>query len=649
MKTKFCFSRTACLFLFSVLFLICQPIFAAPADPEPFDLEQPDGSAVRVQLHGDEWVSWKTTEDGFTVFLNDDGFLEYATRDSDGDLVSSGVRARGVRERTDQERNFLRGHSRDLRFSRTQINVFTSVRALRSEYEEEIMQSPMSGTMRVPVILVDFPDMPFQKTRAEFERLLNDVNNPISARNYFRDNSYGRLDLIIDVYGPYRMPNNIGTYNHRNPGGSGGPMARRALELAAQDSRFPREGYPHPTNSANGIAVHVIFAGWGQEAGAAQATSIWSHASSFSALTINGRRHTRYSCSPELRGRSGNTTAGINVFAHELGHSILGLPDYYDTDYAENGSAVAIGNWCLMASSGNADRPNRLSALARQTIGWANVITLDNIPMNVTLANPATLNLAEVYRINTRTSTGAVDTSEYFLIENRQGRGGNTWDTNIPANGMLIYRVNRRSHGWNNNRLNSVATNRGYYVEQAGCATTHGCGTRANDVWPRSTFTSFTDVSVPSSRKLVTTGTGVNAVAAPTGINTARPITDITHNTSARTVSFRFLGGASATSIGDYKAFDGSYGVIAIQNPVQSDIAEFVFKTPEAAQITMKISNSLGNVVFEARGRSTDIITWDLTNPAGRFVANGTYLVLVEAKSISGKTYWYQTKLGVKR
>jgi hypothetical protein len=55
-----------------------------------------------------------------------------------------------------------------------------------------------------------------------------------------------------------------------------------------------------------------------------------------------------------------------------------------------------------------------------------------------------------------------------------------------------------------------------------------------------------------------------------------------------------------------------------------------------------------GNVVFENSVTGSDV-SWNLTNGAGRFVANGTYLVVVEVKGVNGKVYAYSARLGVKR
>ena len=41
--------------------------------------------------------------------------------------------------------------------------------------------------------------------------------------------------------------------------------------------------------------------------------------------------------------------AGIGTFCHEFGH-VLGLPDFYDTDYEKQGSGDGLENASLMSS-----------------------------------------------------------------------------------------------------------------------------------------------------------------------------------------------------------------------------------------------------------------------------------------------------------
>ena len=59
------------------------------------------------------------------------------------------------------------------------------------------------------------------------------------------------------------------------------------------------------------------------------------------------------------------------------------------------------------------------------------------------------------------------------------------------------------------------------------------------------------------------------------------------------------------------------------------------------------IYDMTGNVVWT--DKASRVLTWDLRNTAGRIVANGTYLVIAEAKDRNGRTYTYSARLGVKR
>ncbi|MDR0304634.1 MAG: hypothetical protein LBH98_07725 [Chitinispirillales bacterium] len=104
------------------------------------------------------------------------------------------------------------------------------------------------------------------------------------------------------------------------------------------------------------------------------------------------------------------------------------------------------------------------------------------------------------------------------------------------------------------------------------------------------------------------------------------------------------------TPIHDIKKSDGKYG-IKLANTIVSDKAEMKVVLPNSekvAEAKIVIYDNIGNVVFETLAKDGKA-TWNLTNSAGIQVANGTYLIIVEAKGNSGKTYKYSTKLGIKR
>jgi len=102
------------------------------------------------------------------------------------------------------------------------------------------------------------------------------------------------------------------------------------------------------------------------------------------------------------------------------------------------------------------------------------------------------------------------------------------------------------------------------------------------------------------------------------------------------------------------------HGII-IENAIVSEVAKISVITSEPATINLRILDNLGNVVFTetaAYGRvsnppvqnaADNAIIWDLTNQSGRFVANGTYLIIAEATGISGRRFTYSARIGVNR
>jgi hypothetical protein len=108
-----------------------------------------------------------------------------------------------------------------------------------------------------------------------------------------------------------------------------------------------------------------------------------------------------------------------------------------------------------------------------------------------------------------------------------------------------------------------------------------------------------------------------------------------------------------STSIRNQRNFnnDNRHG-IRFANNIVSDKAE-IFVT-EGTITRVVIYDAVGNIVFgkdamPCVSSSNCSITWDLRNTAGRYVANGTYLVAVETKDQNGRMRRHAAMLGVKR
>jgi len=121
--------------------------------------------------------------------------------------------------------------------------------------------------------------------------------------------------------------------------------------------------------------------------------------------------------------------------------------------------------------------------------------------------------------------------------------------------------------------------------------------------------------------------------------------------------------------IRDRQTIDSRYGIF-IENVIVSDVAKISVITPEPATVNLRIMDNLGNVVFSTDGVGAgfarpenrtngdlggqtpplqNAVVWNLTNQSGRFVANGAYLIIVEATGISGKAYRYSARIGINR
>jgi flagellar hook assembly protein FlgD len=89
-----------------------------------------------------------------------------------------------------------------------------------------------------------------------------------------------------------------------------------------------------------------------------------------------------------------------------------------------------------------------------------------------------------------------------------------------------------------------------------------------------------------------------------------------------------------------------------LEKNIVSDKAQMRIVLPDDDKVQeakIVIYDNVGNVVFETAAGRDGKATWNLRNSAGRYVANGGYLVIAEVKGISGKVYAYSAKVGVRR
>jgi len=287
--------------------------------------------------------------------------------------------------------------------------------------------------MRCLVLLVDFADNTASRTLGELQELLfSQRTHPTgSLRDYYRDNSYGQLDLDGDVIGWLRLPNPY-VYYVDDQGGQG-TYPQNVQGLVADALRLAQAQVDFSRFDANGDGyldgLVVVHAGGGGETEPDLTNGkrkIWSH---------QGNLHRRF----VARGVSAYAycllpeDGTVGVCCHEVGH-MLGLPDLYPPEPQSDG--MGVGRWCLMGMGGwNGDghTPAQLCAWAKGLLGWLTPTTLQG---GQTLqVSPAEQQGSSTYRV----WTGGRPHAEYFLLENRQRIG---FDRELPASGLLIWHVN---------------------------------------------------------------------------------------------------------------------------------------------------------------------------------------------------------------
>lgn len=418
------------LLLCFVSFWVGMAAYAISAYPGLIRYRCADGSYVNLQLKGDEYKKWALTEDGYTLLRDSTGEWRYAGMDRQGgagvsEWVLSAVRSQEVTD-------FLRNTPKGLEYHQQTGTLKSGRKAQRKE-----LHAPVAGEQKTLVILMQYKDLKLEKSQADFDALFNQVNYQVdgargSVKDFYRENSYGRLDLNCDVLGPFTSAQNMNYYGGNDRSGQDGhpeQLFLETLEFASSqvqisDYDTDQDGYINN--------IHIIFAGYGEEAGG-PADAIWSHEALFAEpLVVDGIKITGYSCAPELRGNRGNGISRIGVHCHEMGHS-FGALDFYDTDYEVNGEFSGTGKWDLMASgswNNEGISPAHFNPYVKTMFGWTDCEVLGEACDNVVL--PPALDNNKVYRIDT-----GMD-GDYFLLENRQQDG---FDEALPGSGLMIYHV----------------------------------------------------------------------------------------------------------------------------------------------------------------------------------------------------------------
>lgn len=459
------------LFLFSAILLN-----AVPAYPGLLTKVQPDGSVLSYYLRGDETFGFSTTEDGFLIALNENGVFEYAELSDNLEIIPIGIKVSNVSERTVKENKYLKRALKvsDLQAQLTNISVKARQNAQQRVVEETkspVMRYPLKGEPTSLVILVNFQDVKFtsETPKEDFTALLNEegyAENGAtgSARDFFRASSNDIFKPNFVVVGPYTLPKEMSYYGKDYGSGSvrnenyASQMILDACTLADDDvdfSEYDTDGNEYVDN------VFIYYAGYNQAEGGPE-NSVWPHRSMIiKRQNFDGVFLRDYACTSELKGNKGATMCGIGTFCHEFGH-VLGLPDFYVTDYGHN--TPTLGSWDAMDNgpyNNGGKTPPSYSSYERFFLDWLTpkVLEFGKFEIKPLLeSNEAFILSKEAHNLDGANPSP----NEFFMIENRQKIG---WDSvGLPGVGLLVTHVDFNKSAWINNTPNNNADDMGVQI-----------------------------------------------------------------------------------------------------------------------------------------------------------------------------------------
>ncbi len=376
------------------------------------------------------------------------------------------------------------------------------------------------------VVLVDFSDQVHQTPASYFDHLMFDTTRG-SLHHYWRSATYGNLRIqtqnLPSSIGWIRAPMPYSYYVGTDHGTGAYPNNSQALVEDIVDSINARINFALYDHDGNGYVdgLFIVHSGTGAES-SGDSTDIWSHAWNITPRLVDGVRVRNYSIEPEFWEYSSDMTCG--VYAHEMGHAVFGVPDWYDRDYTSRG----LGRWSLMAGgswNGNlGNSPAYFDAYSRYVAGL--VIPTEIYGTSNNLSIPAIENTATTFMLRSQD----VNDPEYYLIENRQLMG---YDTTLPGSGLLIYHIDTTVTSQDDHEWYPTYSDSGHYrvaLEQAdGLYELERDQSSGNsgDPWPGSTNNrSFSQMSTPNT-------------SSYHGVNTQVMVTNISNsgNTMTATLS----------------------------------------------------------------------------------------------------------------
>ncbi|HCL4445785.1 TPA: M6 family metalloprotease domain-containing protein [Clostridium botulinum] len=412
-------------------------VSAAPINDAGVKLTQPDGQVIQCYSSGDEFYNYLHDSDGRAIVKDEKtGYYVY------GKYVKNKVQPSRERvtktniENLKQIDSDSRVNMKDVKAPKDEIKE----RRKLLNADKPVQRTKNIGKLNNIVIFIKFSDQDeFKTSLSKYDTEFNSKDQA-SVNNYFKEISYNKSDINTSFY-PKPNGDIILSYTDSHPRSyyTNVPESQQAMKeqtLLKNAVESVRSQIPSDLNvdsDNDGMVDNVCFIIKGATTG--WSSLLWPHKWNmfYHDVRINGKRIDTYNFQLE----DFINTQGVGVLSHEMFHT-LGAPDLYHYNYD---GKVAVGPWDVMDQT--APTPQSTGAYMKMTYGkW-----IDDIKE---ISNPGKYSINKIgnesnnsYIIKSPNSD-----KEYFVVEYRKREG--KYDSNLPGEGLLVYRINTAYAGMGN-------------------------------------------------------------------------------------------------------------------------------------------------------------------------------------------------------
>lgn len=391
----------------------------------------PDGTTLTLFLSGDEYSNRLHDENDYSLMKGKDGYYYYAVKDQNGKIVPSKWR---FGQADPEKLGIAKGLAMPVQKS-NDIPGDTPPRIITKG--SSIQNSTVRGNAKNIVICINFKNGPeFENPRGHYESWFNDPDS-ISLRNYYKEVSYGKLNLE-SVFFPKCGPNENKTHTEELPRSeyegditiSTNGFFKRAIEGVRKEIEETFTADELDLDE-DGFIDYITF--YVQGAPGEWSSFLWPHGMSLSSidgLKIHNKRVGQCLLMLEKWGDRGYV---CRTLAHETFH-IIGCMDYYQY---EGRYVTAVDEFELMASS-----RGHMSAYSKWKYSkgqWIKDIPEITTSGRYSLKPLISGSDSVCYKIASPIA------GQYVVVEFRKKKGN--YEGTLPGSGLVAYRIKQQYAG----------------------------------------------------------------------------------------------------------------------------------------------------------------------------------------------------------